>query len=57
MPWVTFHVLRHTRAAMWAQGGCSATKASFWLGHALEVHLLYYAGLVQAYDPDADLAA
>lgn len=54
MPWVTFHVLRHTRAAWWLQAGVSLAKVSLWLGHSPETCARFYGALLQGYDPDCE---
>ena len=54
LPWVTFHVLRHTRASWWVQAGVSLAKCAYFLGNSLEVCERYYAGLREGYDPDCE---
>lgn len=57
LEWVTFHVLRHTRATMWAMSGVPLIKVSCWLGHSLQVCQAFYLGLLEGYDPDCERAA
>lgn len=54
MSGVTFHLLRHTRASWWLQGGTPAVKVAKWLGHSTDVLELHYAGLLDGYDADAE---
>ena len=54
MPHVTFHVLRHTRAAWWIRAGVSLEKVSAWLGNSPEVVAKYYASFRPGYDPDCE---
>lgn len=54
LEWVTFHVLRHTRASWWVQAGVPIAKVAHWLGHSLEVCERHYAGLREGYDPDCE---
>lgn len=51
---VNFHLLRHTRASLWIQGGVPMAKIAKWLGHSTDVLELHYAGLLDGYDPDAE---
>lgn len=54
---VTLTLCRHTRASWWVQGGVPIAKVAKWLGHSVEVCARHYAGLVDAYDPAAELGA
>lgn len=54
---VTLTLCRHTRASWWVQAGVPLAKVAKWLGHSVEVCARHYAGLADAYDPEAELGA
>lgn len=54
LPWVTWQILRHTRASWWAQGGAPRMKVAEWLGNSEDVVETYYIGLKEGYDPDCE---
>ncbi len=56
-PRVTLTLCRHTRASWWVQAGVPIAKVAKWLGHSVEVCARHYAGLADAYDPEAELGA
>lgn len=56
LPYVTWNILRHTRASWWAQAGVPRMKVAEWLGNTEDVCERYYIGLPQAYDADVEKA-
>lgn len=54
LPWVTWHVLRHTFASWHVQAGVSLAKIAGWMGNTPAICWRHYASLAPGGDPDVE---